>query len=74
MSKIPTSFGWPERLFTLFVLACLAALTWPGYAWLGNRIEPRVMGLPFSLAWVVGWVVATFVAMLCYHLSVKRRS
>jgi hypothetical protein len=24
-----------------------------------NRIEPRVFGLPFLLAWIVFWIVAT---------------
>ena len=35
--------------------------------WLGNRIEPYVLGLPFSLAWVVGWVLLSFVALVAYH-------
>ena len=24
-----------------------------------NRIEPRVLGLPFLLAWIVAWVLLT---------------
>jgi len=24
-----------------------------------NRIEPRILGLPFVLAWIVGWVFLT---------------
>lgn len=24
-----------------------------------NRVEPYVLGLPFLLFWIVGWVVAT---------------
>jgi hypothetical protein len=24
-----------------------------------NRIEPRVLGLPFLLAWILGWVLLT---------------
>ena len=24
-----------------------------------NTIEPRVLGLPFILAWILGWVVLT---------------
>ncbi|MCG8420420.1 MAG: DUF3311 domain-containing protein [Proteobacteria bacterium] len=56
-------------LFTAYVVLCLAALIWPGYDWLGNRIEPYVLGVPFSLAWVVGWVVLTFVVLLIYHVT-----
>ena len=50
-------------------LTCLLALTWPGYDWFGNRIEPYVLGLPFSLAWVVGWVGLSFAALVAYHAS-----
>lgn len=24
-----------------------------------NQIEPRVFGLPFILAWILGWVIVT---------------
>jgi hypothetical protein len=44
-------------------------MTWPGYATLGNRIEPYVFGLPLSFFWVVAWVVATFLALVVYHRS-----
>jgi len=55
--------------FLAYVVACFAAMTWPVYAWLGNRIEPTVLGVPFSLAWVVGWVAATFVALALYDAA-----
>jgi hypothetical protein len=58
-----------NALFSIFVVGCVGALTWPGYAWFGNRIEPYVLGLPFSLAWVVGWVVLGFLVLAGYHLS-----
>lgn len=54
-------------LLAVYSLLCFAALTWPGYAWLGNGVEPYVLGLPFSLAWNVGWVVLTFVVLAAYH-------
>ncbi len=53
----------------VYVVLCVAALTWPGYAWFGNRIEPFVAGLPFSLAWIVGWILASFVALSLYHAT-----
>ena len=58
---------WPHLAFAIYALACLAALVWPGYAWLGNRIEPYVFGLPFSLAWIVGWVVLTCFVLAVFH-------
>lgn len=50
---------------------------WRAYHWLGvvpaigmlggipfaNRVHPFVLGLPFLLAWLVGWVIATAAIM-----------
>ena len=55
-----------DAAFGLYCLLCLAALTWPGFAWLGNRVHPTVLGLPLSLAWNVGWVLATFLVLAAY--------
>jgi len=32
-----------------------------------NRVEPRVFGLPFLLAWVVAWVFITVAIMACVY-------
>lgn len=61
-----------DVLLACYALLCVGALTWPGYAWLGNSIEPRVLGLPFSLIWVVLWVLASFVATLLHYLATER--
>jgi hypothetical protein len=58
-----------DVLFGLYVSVCLLAVTWPGYAWFGNRIEPLVLGFPFSLAWIVGWVLLSLLALVLYHTS-----
>jgi TRAP-type C4-dicarboxylate transport system permease small subunit len=58
-----------DVLFGLYALCCLLALIWPGYDWLGNRIEPYVLGVPFSFAWVVGWVLLSFAALVIYHAT-----
>lgn len=48
----------PYRLLALGpVLAILGA------PWIANRIEPRILGLPFLLAWIVGAVIATSLVM-----------
>ena len=62
-----------DLLFAGYVVCCVGALTWSGYAWLGNRVEPFVLGVPFSLAWVVGWVLASFVALALYHATDRDR-
>jgi TRAP-type C4-dicarboxylate transport system permease small subunit len=63
---------WPHVLFALYCALALGAVTWPGYTWYGNRIRPLVLGLPLSLAWLVGWVVATFVALALYEFAHER--
>jgi hypothetical protein len=59
-------------LFAIYVVVCLTMICWPGYAWLGNSIDPYVLGLPFSLAWVVGWVLMTFLTLVVFHLTAER--
>jgi len=40
-----------------------------------NRVEPRVFGLPFLLAWVVAWVFITVAIMACvYQLDPTNRA
>ena len=56
-------------LFAIYVMLCLGAMIWPGYAWYGNSIEPYVLGLPFSLAWIMGWVMLTFFVLVAYNAT-----
>ncbi len=63
----------PHILLGVYAVVCLGALTWPGYALFGNTIEPYVFGLPFSLAWNVGWVVLTFVVLAIFHRTSAER-
>ena len=39
------------------------ALIWPVYP-LASDIRPYILGLPLSLAWVVGWLTVMFVALV----------
>jgi hypothetical protein len=61
-------------LFVIYVVACAFAVTWPGYAIFGNRVEPYVLGLPFSLAWNVLWVVMTCLVLATYYVTGRRES
>jgi hypothetical protein len=56
-------------VFGIWVAVCLAALCWPGYPLFGNSIEPRILGVPFSLTWVIGWVMASTLGLLIYDRS-----
>ena len=57
-----------------YFLASLFCLTWPGYEWFGGRIRPFILGLPFSFAWAIGWVILTFLVLLCYYLLAERET
>jgi len=59
-------------LLAAYALLCAGAMTWPGYAWFGARIEPYVLGLPWSLTWVVAWVLLSFVALVVYYVTGER--
>lgn len=57
---------------TLFFAVTFVALVWPVYS-LFAGIRPRILGLPLSLTWVVGWVVAGFLVLAAVHLWEGRR-
>lgn len=58
---------WAHACFAAYCATALVAVTWPVFPMLGNRLRPFVLGLPFSLAWLVGWVLATLVALVLYE-------
>ncbi len=47
------------RRTTALVCAAVPALALTLGIALANRLEPRILGLPFVLAWIVGWVLLT---------------
>ena len=53
------------RRHHLLALLPLAALL--GAPYFANRVEPRVLGLPFLLAWCVGAVLLTSATMAVIH-------
>jgi len=46
---------------TYFVLA-LIFVTWPGMVPFA-RVEPLILGLPFSMAWIAAWVAGSVVVL-----------
>jgi hypothetical protein len=40
-------------------LALVPSIAILGAPWFANRLEPRILGLPFLLAWISGWVLGT---------------
>ena len=49
----------PSRWRRYHLLALLPVLGMLGGLPFANRVYPLVLGLPFLMAWLVGWVVAT---------------
>ena len=57
-----------RRLFAFVAVVAVAglALIWPVYPSVAS-VRPYVLGLPFSLAWVVGWLGIVFVALVLLY-------
>ncbi len=45
------------------LLALVPAIAILGAPWFANRIEPRILGMPFLLGWIVFWVLMASVVM-----------
>ncbi len=58
--------------YGLFVLICMAAVTWPGMSLVGILLEPRILGMPPAVAWSALWIVLSFLALLAYDFAVER--
>ena len=52
-------------IFVVFTLFILIMLIFPVFS-LGNRVEPFIFGLPFSMAWVIFWIVIEFIGLLIF--------
>jgi len=54
---------WVRRFAAVYFLLFVVAVTWPGML-LFNRIEPLLLGLPFSMFWIALWVFCSFLVFL----------
>ena len=57
------------RAAPLFFLASTALLVWPLYPLLGNTIEPRVLGVPWSLTYVLLVIVVNAVVLTALYVA-----
>jgi len=64
---------WPHVALGVWSLVVLALLVWPAYDWIGNRVEPRVLGLPLCFAWNALLAVATFLVLSAYYFLTEER-
>jgi len=58
-------------LTAAYHLAMAVAVTWPGMLPFA-RVRPLVLGLPFSFAWVAGWVLGSLFVLLALDRVEKR--
>ena len=59
-----------DLYFLLFSLFILLLLVFPIYD-LGNKLEPFILGVPFSLAWIVICILLQFVGILFFLIIDK---
>jgi hypothetical protein len=60
-----------RRIAAGYFLVATLMLVWPVYPALGNHIEPRVLGLPWSFAYVLSMVLINFgVLVLLYRARI----
>jgi len=60
-----------RTLTGLYFFSALGAVTWPGLVPF-SRIEPLVLGLPFSMAWIAAWVAGAVLVIFLLD-RVERR-
>ena len=59
--------------FFLFSILILALLIFPIYS-IGNRVDPFIFGMPFSLFWIVSCILIQFVGILFFLFIDKEES
>lgn len=61
--------GRKAKWAALWFVGASAALIHPVYTLVGNSVAPRVLGLPFSLVWVLGWIAANTLVLAWMYRS-----
>lgn len=57
------------RYSPLFFVGTTASVVWPIYPWLGDHVEPRVFGLPWSLVYVLAVIGLNTLVLALLHGS-----
>ncbi|MDA0328333.1 MAG: DUF3311 domain-containing protein [Gemmatimonadetes bacterium] len=60
-----------RTLTGLYFTAALISVTWPGLVPFA-RIEPLVLGLPLSMAWIAAWIAGSVVVLFLLDRVEKR--
>lgn len=60
-----------RALTVVYFSLMLITVTWPGILPF-SRVRPLILGLPFSLAWIAGWVAGSVVVLYLLDRVEKR--
>jgi len=60
-----------RRLVITWGVGYVACLSWPGITFF-NRIEPKIFGMPFIMAFVAGWLVLGLLVLVLLDRAVSR--
>lgn len=63
-----TGVRW-NRVAVAYFLLATASLVWPVFPIVGNHVEPRVLGMPWSLCYVLGIVTANALVLLALYFA-----
>ena len=59
--------------FFLFSIFILVLLIFPVYN-IGNRVDPFIFGIPFSLFWIIACILIQFIGILFFLFIGKKES
>ncbi|UEM06072.1 hypothetical protein JL101_011755 [Skermanella rosea] len=66
MARLPNeSRRDASKPFAIFTLIMLLVMIFPVYGF-ANSVEPMILGLPFSLFWIIAWIGVEFVGLVCF--------
>lgn len=54
--------GTARTLASTYFVLMLVFVTWPGLVPF-SRVEPLILGLPFSMAWIAAWIAGSVVVL-----------
>jgi uncharacterized membrane protein len=63
-----------DTVVAFMLVVLLLLFTFPVYGWFANRVDPIVLGMPFSMFWIVLWTAVEFVGLAAlYWLEFRQR-
>lgn len=61
-----------SAIFLVLILSTIVLATFPFFFTWANRIEPSLLGLPFSFLWQIGLALLGAFFLACWYLAESR--